>query len=68
MSIVAPTAPLTVPGKRDLPKVSSWLIKGVFSCSFWGLGSGGVISVLPVKPFETVMVIKDYTNKWKRNG
>ena len=73
MSIVAPIAFLTIPGKRDspphtfLPKISSLLIKGVFSCPCGGLGQGVFINIWPVKPFETVIVIKGYTNKIELN-
>ena len=38
-----------------------------FLALFGGLGQGGVINILPVKPFETVMVIKGYTNKIEFN-
>ena len=69
---MAPIALLTpsleiVPGivhSAVLPKSSSSLIKGVISCSCVGAWSqGGVINIFPVKPFETVMVIKGRTNK-----
>ena len=47
-----------------LLKISSLLIKGVFSCPFGGLwGQGGAINIWPVNPFETVLVINGYTNK-----
>ena len=39
----------------------------VFLALFGGLGQGGVINILPVKPFESVMVIKGYTNKIELN-
>ena len=39
------------------------IIQGVFSCPPGGLGLGGVVNVWPVKPFETVTVIKGCTNK-----
>ena len=34
----------------------------VFMTPPWGLGSGGFTNLWPVKPFETVMVIKGCTN------
>ena len=69
MSIVAPIALLTIPGRRDpLLCVSSQDFfhadfKGVISCPCGGMGKGVVINIWPVKPFEAVMVIKGYTNK-----
>ena len=40
------TALLTIPGKSAfLPKISSLLIKGVFSFLCGGLGQGGVINI-----------------------
>ena len=63
MSIVAPIALLEggIPHSAFLLKISS-LLKGVFSCPCGGLGQGGVTNTWPVKPLETVMVIKGYTN------
>ena len=58
MSIMAPIALLIRIWRRDHPfYVSSLLIEGVFSCPLRGLGLWG-----PVKPFETVPVIKGYRN------
>ena len=42
-------------------------IKDVFPCPFRGLGQGVVINIWPVKPFETVMLIKCYTNTIELN-
>ena len=47
----------------SLPEISS-LLREFF---LEGLGQGGVTNILPVKPFETVMVIKGYTNKIELN-
>ena len=44
-------------------KIFSLLIKSFFLPSYEGWGRGGVIDIWPVKPFETVPVIKGYTNK-----
>ena len=46
-----------IPHSVFLLKISSFLIKGVFSCPFGDLGREGVINIWPVKPFETVPVI-----------
>ena len=43
-------------------KLSSLLINGALSCPLRG-GLGVVINIWPVKPFETVTVIKGCTNK-----
>ena len=52
----------------SLHEISSLLIKGVFSCSLGDLGQGGVTNILPVKLFETVMImIMGYTNKIELN-
>ena len=68
----APTALLTIPGRMCLgkswthsvflPKISSLLIKGVFLACMVGLVHRGVINTVPVKPFETVMMIRGYIN------
>ena len=63
---MAPIAILTIPVRRDpqtsvfLLKISSLLIKEEeFFLALWGARvRGGVISIWPVKPFETVPVIK----------
>ena len=47
----------------SLPEISS-LLREFF---LEGLGQGGVTNILPVKPFETVMVIKGYTNTIELN-
>ena len=63
MSIVAPIALLTIPGRRDL-------LLCVSSQDFFRVGAwvkGGVTNIWPVKPFETVMVIKGYINKIELN-
>jgi hypothetical protein len=73
VSIVAPIALLTSPGRRDpLQRVSSQDFfladfKRVFSCPCGGRGKGGVANIWPVKPFETVMVNKGYTNTIELN-
>ena len=53
MSIMAPIALLTIPGCRHHP------------CPLRGLGLRGIINIniRPIKPFETVTVIKGYTNR-----
>ena len=40
-------------------------LEGVFSIRLGGLAQRGVTNIWPVKPFETAMVIKGYTNKIK---
>ena len=73
MSIVAPIALLTIPGKRDpLQGVSSqdfFLadLREFFLAHVGAWVKGGVTNIWPVKPFETVMVIKGYTNKIELN-
>ena len=67
MSIMASIALLPIP-EGGIPyyaillKISSLLIKGVFSRRLGDLESGGVINICPIKPFATVMTIKGYTN------
>ena len=71
MSIVAPIAHLTIPGRRDpLHCVSSQDFfladsREFFLARVGAWVKGGVTNIWPVKPFETVMVIKGYTNKIK---
>ena len=48
------------PKKQSSLKIASSLIKGVF---FLAEGQGCVINIWPFKPFETVMLMKGYTNK-----
>ena len=47
------------PTLRPFLKISSLLR---FILSFWGLGSGGVINIWPIKSFEDVAVINGYAN------
>ena len=51
----------------DANGLSSLLIKGVFSCSFLGAWVRVLSNIVPVKPFESVRVIKGYTNKIELN-
>jgi len=73
LSIMAPIALLTIPGRRDpLLCVSSQDFfldnsREFFLALVEAWVKGGVIHSLPVKPFETVMVIKGYTNKIELN-
>ena len=73
MSIVAPIALLTIPGRRDpLHCVSSQDFfladsREFFLARVGAWEKGGVKNIWPVKPFETVMVIKGYTNKIELN-
>ena len=67
-----PVALLTFPGRRDpesafLLKIYSLLIKGVIYWPFESYCQGGAINIWPVEPFETVPVIKGYTNKIELN-
>ena len=41
--------------------------KGVFFALVGAWVKGGVINIWPLKPFETVMVIKSYTNTIELN-
>jgi hypothetical protein len=51
-----------------LLKISSLLISREFFLALVGAWvKGGVKNMWPVKPFETVMVIKGYTNKIEFN-
>ena len=55
---------LYIPYTAFLLKISSLLIQGSFFLARVGAWvKGGVANIWPVKPFETVMVIKGYTNK-----
>ena len=53
-----------IPHSAFLPKISSLLIKGGFSCP---CGCLGVITTWLVKAFETEMVIEGFTNKIELN-
>jgi hypothetical protein len=53
MSMMAPIAFLTIPGRRD--PHSAVLLQ------ITSLGQGGVINIWPVETFETLPVIKGYT-------
>ena len=50
-------------GQQKVLKDRSSLLIKFFLVLFGGLGQGSVIHILPVKPFETVMEIKGFTNK-----
>ena len=50
------------PRSAFLLKISSSLIKGVFSSPLGVRVRGGVINIRSVKPFKTVPVIKGCTN------
>ena len=67
MSIMAPITLLTIPYHVLLLKISSLLITREFFLALVGPGSGGCHKYLASKPFETVMVIMGYTNKFEWN-
>ena len=67
------TMVVTIPGRRDpLHCVSSQNFfladsREFFLARVGAWVKGGVTNIWPVKPFETVMVIKGYTNKIELN-
>ena len=59
---MAPIVLLTIPGRRDPPRcVNSHDL--FLDKPFHALGFGDVMNTWPVKPFETVTVLKGYANK-----
>ena len=57
-----------IPYYAFLLKISSLLFSREFSLALVGAWvKGGVVNIWPDKPFETVMVIKGYTNKIELN-
>ena len=65
MSIMAPIALLIIPGRRDpslcVPPQDFFLVNYFLALSGARV-RGGDINIMPVKPSETVPVIKGYTN------
>ena len=72
MSIMTAIALLVIPGSRDppacVPPLDFFLAnEGSSFLPSWELGSGGVIHIRPVRPFETVPMIKGDTNNIEFN-